>query len=266
MGGSLPFVGVVIVALGPVDNLAVVDCACGPSCVGAGHAVVVAALVAVAVVGDGHVLRVFLHEGVAVSSGVVEDFAVVPHSGHACHRGPEPAAFRGKADVLGGVPADALHAEALEVLDEGFGAGLDFGVLGVYVAVPAELAVSDGVAVAVVDAALPAHTAVGVPPRVVVARGLVYVVGHDVDDDLDAVGLGLGAEALELLAGAVAVGAELEVVGHVGVEPFGVSGAVALYRGHLNGSESGCGDVGELGLDVVECPVEAMEDVAVLNC
>ena len=100
--------------------------------------------------------------------------------------------------MLGGVPADAVHAHVVEGLDEGFGTSDYLGVFGVDVAVVAELAVGDGVAVAVVDAAVEADAAVGIPPRVVVAGGLVHVVGHHVHDDLDAVGVSVGAEVAQV--------------------------------------------------------------------
>ena len=105
--------------------------------------------------------------------------------------------------MLGGVPADAVDAHVVERLDEGLGAGDDFRVFRVEVAVVAELAVGDGVAVAVVDAAVEADAAVAVPPCVVVSGGLVHVVCHHVHDYLDAQSMGVGAEAAEVVFRAV---------------------------------------------------------------
>ena len=167
--------------------------------------------------------------------------------------------------MLCGVPANAINAAVFEVLHKRFGAGLHLGVFRVDVAVVAELTMGDGVSAAIVDAAFPAYAAVRVPPGGVVSGGFVDVVGDDVHDDFYAVGMSLGAEAGQLRLGAVAVGFEGDIIGHVGVKPLGVGRAVALHGRYLHCAEAGGGDIGQFCLDVGKGPVIAMQDVALLD-
>ena len=106
--------------------------------------------------------------------------------------------------MLCGIPSDTLHSKRFEFLYVGLSSGYDLAVFGIDIAVIAKLAVSDRVAVAIVDTSVPAHTAVRVPPRIVVSCRLVDMVGHNIHDNLDAIFCRLRAEILEILFRTVA--------------------------------------------------------------
>ena len=71
----------------------------------------------------------------------------------------------------------------------------------------------DGIAVAIIDTTVPTHTPIGVPPRVMVTGSLVDMVGHNVDDDLDAVVGRLCTKVSQILLGTKARRLKSEVVG-----------------------------------------------------
>ena len=94
------------------------------------------------------------------------------------------------------------------------------------------------------------------------------MVADHINYNLDAIFVGFGAEGGELCACAVAVSlvvAHLEVVWEISVKPFGTVAAVALHGTYLHGAEAGCCDAGKFCLDVGEFPVEAMQDISLLD-
>ena len=228
-------------------------------------AVVAGRTVAVFVVGDRHEGGILLYNR-SVGSGRVENLSVMIHSFNGSDGGPEAAILGGKGDMFGGIPADTLHAEIVKLLNVGLGAGDDFGIFGIDIAVVAELIVGDGGAVAVVDASVPAHSAVGVPPRVVVAGGLVDMVGNNVDDYFDTICCGLFAEGLEVVGRAHAAAFECDIVGTIEIVPGRAGACVGpLERTQLDGAETGLGDSGQFSLYLCHGPVKTMEDVPLLN-
>ena len=91
------------------------------------------------------------------------------------------------------------------------------------------------------------------------------MVGHNVDNHLNAVGLGLLAQGGERGLRPYAARHYFHIVGQIGIEPFGVVGSVALHGRQLYGTETGLGYCRKFGADVGDVPVEEMEDVAVLD-
>ncbi len=90
------------------------------------------------------------------------------------------------------------------------------------------------------------------------------VVGNDVANDLDAVVVRLSAERLQLSLGAERTGGAVELARQIQTVPL-TQRVGRLHRRSLHGSEAGFGDVFEFRFDIVVFPVEAVEDVAVLN-
>lgn len=58
---------------------------------------------------------------------------------------------------------------------------------------------------------------------------------------------------------------ESEIIGHVGVKPFGTGIAVALHGRELHRPEAGLRDVVELSFNPSTCPVKAVKSVSVLD-
>lgn len=114
--------------------------------------------------------------------------------------------------MLGGIPSYTANAEFLKFLYISLATRLDITVLGVDIAIIAKTAVGNRIAVAVVDLTLPAHSPVGVPPCVVIACSFVYMVGHYVYYDFNAVSGCFGAEVSEILLRTVGAALECEVI------------------------------------------------------
>lgn len=89
------------------------------------------------------------------------------------------------------------------------------------------------------------------------------MVRNDVDNHLDAVLVRLGAKAFQRV-----VIAQLVTDGPIGrlIQPVPCAGSVMrLQRRGLNAGKARGGDVGQLVFDVVERPVEAVQDVTVFD-
>ena len=166
------------------------------------------------------------------------------------------------------VPADAVHARVFEGVDIADDLVLHSGILGFKVG-HADVLVGQVVAVVVVGAGSFVVEVVGVAHigldggRPCAALAACKMVGDDVHDDLDAVLVRLGAERLQIVQGADLV-AECEARRLVQPVPRAV--AVMLLQGRgLDRRKARLCDVGQFFLDLIERPVEAVQDVAVLD-
>ena len=139
LGGAV-VVGIGVVALSPVHELACAEAAGrigAETRGGAAGAHVVEHGVAIAVVGNRHILHIFRHEGVLVAAGAVEKLAVVPQARHGSYDAPEGASLRGEADMLCRIPAYAFHTGGFKLFHIGFYGSLHVGVLAVEVGIVA---------------------------------------------------------------------------------------------------------------------------------
>ena len=233
-------------ALAPIHHLVVFEGAGSPAGVASRHAAVVACAVAISVVCNRHIGRVFYHKFVTVASaGIVENLTVVVEARYGGHGAPEAAAFRGERDVLCGVPADAFHAHGLQLFEISLGTVCNLAVLGVDVGITAsaaQLVVRDGVSVAVVDVTVPAQTAVAVPPRIVIFRLVacraVNMVRNHIDDDFYAVAFCCRAESRQVGSTAENVVCKFEIIRAIGIVPFHLRLVGTLHRRDLNSPEA----------------------------
>ena len=189
-----------VVALAPINKLAGVE-PHRPAATVTGHAAVLErakqGFGAVVAVGNAHVLHILGQKLLVLSTTYgVEYLSVVIHR-LVDNRWPEVVAFRRQADMLGGIPAASVNAEALQLLHVCLELLLHARVLGLEVA-HTDRAVSHFVAAAIISTAI-VVVEVGVLPVVgnPVERA-VGVVGNNVNDDLDAQRMGRIAKCFQV--------------------------------------------------------------------
>ena len=197
------------------------------------------------------------------AAGAVEDFTVTVGA-DLSDLGPETIALGGKTDVLRRVETEAVNADsgqASEVVEN--------NVLHILMTC-VEVRHTDFTVGNLITVVPVGYVELGVPVRavlkVVLDVGVIAreVVGNDVADNLNAVLLRRRAKRRQLVLGAQRAAGAVEFTGQIQTVPLS-EGVRGLHGRCLHGGEARRRNVGEFRLDVGIFPVEAMEDVAVLN-